>query len=80
MVVDSNSAFLFRRIQHAMSWLDTFPKHITASATIANPELHLEKLLGRSIRIVDNTFETSPKIPMLCRQQKTDRISYFYNI
>ena len=45
-VFGSNSAYLFRRMQHIMDMLSSSPKYIAASATIADPELHLKKLLG----------------------------------
>lgn len=41
-VFGSNSAFLFRRLQHIMKLLNNSPSYICASATIANPENHLK--------------------------------------
>ena len=60
-VFGSNSAFLFRRIQHILSLFKKSCRYICASATISNPELHLNKLLGVSCRIIDKTLDTSPK-------------------
>lgn len=60
-VFGSNSAYLFRRIQHIMNMLSSSPKYIAASATIADPELHLTKLLGLNFQIIDSKFDTSPK-------------------
>ena len=60
-VFGSNSAYLFRRMQHIMNLLHSFPKYVTASATIADPELHLKNLLGLHFRIIDSKYDTSPK-------------------
>ena len=60
-VFGSNSAYLFRRMQHIMHMLNSFPKYIVASATIAEPEQHLKKLLGLDFQIIDSKFDTSPK-------------------
>lgn len=60
-VFGSNSAYLFRRMQHSMNLLGSFPQYITASATIADPELHLKKLLGINSRIIDSRSDTSPR-------------------
>ncbi|MBP9037397.1 MAG: DEAD/DEAH box helicase [Candidatus Cloacimonas sp.] len=60
-VFGSNSAYLFRRMQHIMSMLGSSPQYIAASATIANPELHLKKLLGVDFMIIDPSLDTSPR-------------------
>jgi len=60
-VFGSNAAYLFRRMQHVMGLLGASPQYIGASATIAEPDLHLKKLLGVDFRIIDSTFDTSPK-------------------
>jgi DEAD/DEAH box helicase domain-containing protein len=60
-VFGSNAAFLFRRIQHIMSIMRKPCRYICASATISNPALHLEKLLGIDFRIIDRASDTSPK-------------------
>jgi len=60
-VFGSNAAYLFRRVQHAMNLLDCFPQYIAASATIANPELHLKNLLGLDFDVIGPDLDTSPR-------------------
>lgn len=60
-VFGSNAAYLFRRIQHVMDLLGSSSQYIGASATIANPELHLKKLLGLDFKIIGSDVDTSPK-------------------
>jgi len=60
-VFGSNAAYLFRRLQHIMSLLNSSPRYIGASATIATPELHLRKLLGLDFKIIDSSSDTSPR-------------------
>ena len=60
-VFGSNSAYLFRRMQHVMNLLGSSPQYIAASATIADPELHLKKLLGLNFKIIDSDVDTSPR-------------------
>jgi DEAD/DEAH box helicase domain-containing protein len=60
-VFGSNSAFLFRRINHAVNYLSNgkTPQYICASATIDNPDLFLEKLTGFQFEFISN--DTAPK-------------------
>ena len=60
-VFGSNSAYLFRRMQHIMNLLGSFPQYIAASATIAAPEEHLKGLLGRNFKIIGPSSDTSPR-------------------
>ncbi len=60
-VFGSNSAFLFRRMQHAMGMLGAAPRYVCASATIAEPLVHLEKLFGLDFVLVGAELDTSPK-------------------
>ena len=61
-VFGTNSAFLFRRLNHSIKTLsDNLPQYITASATIADPELFHKKLFGLDFEIIDNSFDSSPK-------------------
>ena len=60
-VFGSNSAFLFRRLQHAMTVLGSHPKYICASATIANPQAHLTKLFGENFKLIGSESDTSPR-------------------
>jgi len=60
-VFGSNSAYLFRRMQHLMNLLGSSPQYIAASATIADPELHLKKLLGLNFKIIGPDLDTSPR-------------------
>lgn len=60
-VFGSNSAYLFRRIQHLNNLLGGKIRFIAASATIKNPEHHLFDLFGKKLVIIDSKYETSPK-------------------
>lgn len=60
-VFGSNSAFLFRRLNHIINKLNGTVKYIAASATIKNPEKHLRDLVGLDFFVIDSTFESSPK-------------------
>ena len=59
-VFGSNSAYLFRRMQHVMNLLGCYPQYIAASATIADPYLHLKKLVGLDFKIVGPNLDSSP--------------------
>jgi superfamily II DNA/RNA helicase len=48
-VFGSNAAYLFRRMRHIMNLLGASPQFITASATIAAPENHLQNLFGLDV-------------------------------
>jgi len=58
-VFGSNSAFLFRRLQHLFKMMKKKPQVICASATIENPEKHLENLFGLNFSLI--TKDSSPK-------------------
>ena len=60
-VFGSNSAYLFRRMQHLMKLLGSSPQYIAASATIAAPELHLKRLLGVDFKIIGPGLDSSPR-------------------
>lgn len=60
-VFGSNSVYLFRRMRHLMSLLGASPQYIAASATIADPELHLKRLVGVDFKITDSSLDTSPR-------------------
>lgn len=60
-VFGSNAAFLFRRMRHILQLLRVFPQFITASATIAAPQDHLRELFGLDFRIIDSSYDTSPR-------------------
>lgn len=66
-VFGSNSAYLFRRLRHAMALLGNSPRFIAASATISRPEAHLENLLGVRFTLVGEEFDTSPRRPLTLR-------------
>lgn len=63
-VFGSNSAFLFRRLQHLMSLLDASPRYICASATISQPDEHLRALFGKPFSLVGPEYDTSPRYPL----------------
>ncbi|MCB9210926.1 MAG: DEAD/DEAH box helicase [Ignavibacteriales bacterium] len=61
-VFGSNSAFLFRRINHVVSKLSgKIPQYISASATMHKPFEHLEKLIGLDFKIIGEEFDTAPR-------------------
>lgn len=78
-VFGSNGAFLFRRLQHALSLLGANPQYFCASATISAPENHLTKLLGVNFHLIGSEFDTSPKhrvnIQLVTPSPATDLLS-----
>ncbi len=66
-VFGSNSAFLFRRMRHVQEMLGAAPQYISASATIAEPEMHLKRLFDLNFKIIDSSFDTSPKKKLTLR-------------
>ncbi len=60
-VFGTNSAYLFRRINHAVAFLseDRIPQYVCASATIEDPDLFLQQLTGLQYTFITN--DTSPK-------------------
>lgn len=62
-VFGSNSAYLFRRLQHAVERLGGKVKFIAASATMARPDSHLLKLTGHEFEVVGEDCNTAPKPP-----------------
>jgi DEAD/DEAH box helicase domain-containing protein len=59
-VFGSNSAYLYRRLNHTIDRLKgNIPQYIAASATINDPEAHLKKITGIEFSIITN--DTSPK-------------------
>ncbi|WP_041354012.1 DEAD/DEAH box helicase [Nitratiruptor sp. SB155-2] len=61
-VFESNSAYVFRRINHIVSLLkNNVPQYIVASATIKDPKQHLNILCGIDFEIIDEKFDTSPE-------------------
>ena len=63
-VFGSNSAFLFRRLQHLQALLGSRPTYICASATIADPGAHLESLFGIDFELVNSELDSSPRHPL----------------
>ena len=58
-VFGSNSAYLFRRLEHVNSLSGGSLRYITASATVRDPATHLKSLFGREFTIIDETNDTS---------------------
>lgn len=58
-VFGSHAAFLFRRLQHLANMAQSRYQCITASATIRDPERHLQSLFGRQFTLVDESLDTS---------------------
>lgn len=63
-VFGSNSAFLFRRLEHAMSLCGCKPLYLTASATIREPREHLSLLFGKEFTVIGPENDTSPRFPL----------------
>lgn len=59
-VFGSNAGFLFRRLQHIVDVLGGHPQFICASATFANPAIHLEKLFGVNFVLIGSELDSSP--------------------
>jgi DEAD/DEAH box helicase domain-containing protein len=63
-VFGSNSAYVFRRINHLVDLLKgKIPQYIVASATIKSPKKHLKTLLGLDFEIISEEDNTSGKYP-----------------
>ncbi len=62
-VFGSNSAYLFRRLISAAASAGSpaAPRFVAATATIQDPEEHLEKLTGEEFRAVDQAMNGSPR-------------------
>ena len=52
-IFGSNVACLFRRLRRIAAHYGSSPRFLCASATIANPREHAERLLGEKVEIVD---------------------------
>ncbi len=63
-VFGSNAAFLLRRLQHLMALLGARPRYIGASATIAQPDTHLQNLFGQDFNLVGPEDDSSPRFPL----------------
>jgi len=60
-VFGSNSAFLYRRLRHLLGILGEKCTFMCASATMANPSDHLEKLFGAKFHIIGPDNDSSPR-------------------
>jgi len=60
-VFGSHLANVMRRLQRVCAHYGASPQFITCSATIGNPKEHAERILGRSVVVVDN--DGSPRGP-----------------
>lgn len=60
-VFGSNAAFLFRRMEHAISKAGGTVAYIAASATIKHPDIHMQQLVGRTFTIIGTDLESTPK-------------------
>lgn len=60
-VFGSNSAYLYRRLQHLIIISGGNSQIVAASATIKNPADHLQKLTGVKFSVIGDEHETSPK-------------------
>lgn len=63
-VFGSNSAFLFRRLQHVLELLGAHPQYVCASATISDPAHHLLQLFGLEFTVIGPDMDSSPKHPV----------------
>ncbi|MCX6380984.1 MAG: DEAD/DEAH box helicase [Armatimonadetes bacterium] len=66
-VFGSNTAFLFRRLRHICDYLKSSLRFIAASATIASPEEHLNKLTGLDFAIIEEKVNGSQRYPTTIR-------------
>ncbi len=58
-VFGSHVALLFRRINRICDFYESAPQYILSSATIANPEEHSEKLVGKKFHVVSEDSSES---------------------
>jgi len=63
-VFGSNSAFLFRRLQHIFQILNSPVRYVCASATISDPQKHLLNLFGLEFTLITKESDSSPKYPL----------------
>jgi DEAD/DEAH box helicase domain-containing protein len=63
-VFGSNSAFLFRRLQHLMALQGNSLRFTAASATIKDPKSHLRQLTGADFTIIGSEDDSSPRHPV----------------
>lgn len=64
-VFGSNAAFLFRRLEHAALVLGRRRvQFVSASATVADPAAHAERLFGKNMFVVGGDDDGSPKYPV----------------
>jgi DEAD/DEAH box helicase domain-containing protein len=59
-VFGSQSAFLFRRLDHAVRSLGHRVQFLAASATMADPAAHLRNLTGRDFELIGPEHDSSP--------------------
>jgi len=59
-VFGSQSAFLFRRLDHAVRVLGSRFQVVAASATMADPVNHLHSLTGRDFNVIGIEYDSSP--------------------
>ena len=60
-VFGSTSAYLFRRLNHAITKTNKTPIYVAASATIKNPLDHMKSLVGLDFLLIDDKYDTAPK-------------------
>lgn len=60
-VFGSNSAFLFRRILHANKKLGGKVRFIASSATMSDPKVHMQQLVGADFNVIGPDLDTSPQ-------------------
>lgn len=60
-VMGSNSAFLFRRLEHCVRKMGGSFQLFAASATLSRPDEHLRNLTGRSVTLFGPETDSSPQ-------------------
>ena len=65
-VFGSNAAYVFRRLQHAARVASggASLRFIAASATVARPEEHLQRLFARNFFVIGTEADTAPRYPL----------------
>jgi DEAD/DEAH box helicase domain-containing protein len=63
-VFGSNAAYLFRRLQHAVAAVGGKVQFFAASATIREPQRHLELLFGLPFELIGPEHDSSPRHPL----------------
>lgn len=75
----SNAAFVFRRLQHALHLHRRQTSFIAASATMNDPQHHIEQLVGRPFHVIGAEQDGSPRQPVEIVMAKAETTVDFHS-